>query len=88
VDGSDRWRRSEGVLWRLVLDDAVLLGPASPEPFALAGGASLWALLAEPRRVDELVAALSEGNDPTTEKDLATLLQELVSTGAVERLPA
>ncbi len=88
MDGSDRWRRSETVLWRLVLDDAVLLGPTSPDPFALAGGAVLWALLAEPRRVDELVAALSEGNDPAPEKDLAALLQELASTGTVERLPA
>jgi hypothetical protein len=88
VDGSDRWQRSETVLWRLVLDDAVLLGPTSPDPFALAGGAGLWALLAEPRRVDELVAALSKGNDPTTEKELASLLKDLADFGAVERLPA
>ena len=51
-------------------------------------GAGLWALLAETRRVDELVAALSEGNDVTREKDLATLLQELASTGTVEWLRA
>jgi hypothetical protein len=88
MDGSDRWRRSETVLWRLVLDDAVLLGPASSEPFALAGGAGLWALLAEPRRLDELVAAVSESNDPTTKKDLASLLEDLASLGVVERLPA
>jgi hypothetical protein len=88
VDGSDRWRRSETVLWRLVLDDAVLLTPTSSEPFALAGGAGLWALLAVPRRVEELVAALSEGNDPATEKDLAGLLEDLAGSGAVERLPA
>ncbi len=66
----------------------MLLGPASPDSFALAGGAGLWALLAEPLRVDELVAALSEGNDVTREKDLATLLQELASTGTVEWLRA
>jgi hypothetical protein len=88
VDRSYRWRRSETVLWRLVLDDAVLLGPTSPEPFALAGGAGLWMLLAEPRRLDELMAALSGGNDPTSEKDLASLLKDLADLGAVERLPA
>jgi hypothetical protein len=72
----------------LVLDDAVLLGATSPEPYALAGGAGLWALLAEPRRVDELVMALSEGRDPGTEKDLVKLLEELAASGAVDRLSA
>jgi hypothetical protein len=88
VDGSDRWRRSDTVLWRLVLQDAVLLCPGRPEPFALAGGAGLWAALTEPRRVDELVAALATGNDPATEKELTGLLRELAEWGAVERLPA
>jgi hypothetical protein len=88
VDSSDKWRRSETVLWRLVLDDVVLLGRTGAEPFALAGGAALWALLAQPRRVDELVAALSEGHDPTTEQELGTLLEDLKDAGAVERLPA
>jgi hypothetical protein len=53
----------------------------------LAGGARLWALLAEPCRIDELVAVLSEGRDPTKEKDLADLLQELADSGVVDRLP-
>jgi hypothetical protein len=71
----------------VVLDDVVLLGHTKSEPFALAGGATLWALLAEPRRVDELVSALSEGHDPTTEEDLAGLLEDLEDAGTVERLP-
>lgn len=84
----DSWRRSANVLWRVVLDDAVLLCPARREPFVLSGGAGLWALLAEPRRVDELLKAMPSGQDPTTEKDLARLLEDLSEAGAVDWLPA
>jgi hypothetical protein len=84
----DRWRRSKTVLWRLVLDDAVLLSSGRAEPFALAGGARLWDLLGQPLRIDELLAALSVENEPHSEKDLARLLEDLAEAGAVDRLRA
>jgi hypothetical protein len=87
VDRTDRWRRSKTVLWRFVLDDAVLLCPGRAEPFALAGGARLWTLLDEPLRIDELLAALSAEQESNSEKDLARLLGDLAEAGAVERLP-
>lgn len=91
VVGSDRslstirWRRSDSVLWRVVLDDAVLLPTdGDHEPFALAGGRRLWEALAESRRLDELVSILGA---TAMEKNLAELLTSLVEAGVVERTP-
>jgi hypothetical protein len=89
MDVPGRWRRSETALWRVVLDDAVILGPGHDEPVALAGGAALWALLAEPLTIDELTARLGAA-DPAADPaaGLAALLTELSQSGAVEWLPA
>jgi hypothetical protein len=83
-----RWRRGEGVLWRRVLDDVVLLPPDQPEPFALAGGAILWELLGRPCALADLVEATCErtGADPVTvERGLAAVLADLEARGAVRR---
>lgn len=81
--GVTRWQRSDRVLWRVVLDDAVLL-PAGgqDEPFALAGGRRLWEALAEDRGLDELVRILGA---TAKEQDLAELLISLAEAGVVER---
>jgi hypothetical protein len=78
----------EGVLWRRVLDDVVLLPPAQPEPFALAGGATLWELLGQPCALADLVEATCErtGADPATvERGLGAMLADLEDRGAVRR---
>ncbi|MGH9115188.1 MAG: hypothetical protein ACRDWW_05090 [Acidimicrobiales bacterium] len=88
---SAQWTRSEAALWRVVLDDVVVLAPRGEEPFALAGGAALWSSLAEPRTVDDLVGGLApDGATPTTdgpEDGVRRLLAELERAGAVERVP-
>ncbi len=88
---ANRWARADGVLSRLVLDDAVILTPGGEEPFALARGANLWSLLDVPRTVDDLAGALADrGAGPGSEgkEALAALLDELAGTGALLRLPS
>ena len=88
--GSWKWRRAEAVLYREVLDDVVILvpGPDEPEPFALAGGAALWRLLAQPRTSEELLAALTVGfAAPQGDTELDGLLAQLAGAGAVDRMP-
>ena len=56
-----RWHRTPHVLWRRSLDAVHFLPPGADEPLTLAGtGPELWALLAEPRDADDIVAALAE----------------------------
>jgi hypothetical protein len=90
----NRWKRVDGVLWRGVLDDVVILvrgRPGRAEPFALAGGAQMWHLLVEPRSAGELAQTLwgaGGSNDPAHEAELDSLLVGLADSGAVEQLPA
>ncbi|MGH9056299.1 MAG: hypothetical protein ACRDYY_10645 [Acidimicrobiales bacterium] len=88
---SEQWRRSEAALWRMALDDVVVLAPWGEEPFALAGGAALWSSLAEPRTVCDLVGRLApDGAAPETGgpgDDVRRLLAELERSAAVERVP-
>lgn len=88
--GSLKWRRSEAVLYREALDDVVILVPgADTEPFALAGGAALWRLLARPHTTGELLAALTEKMaNSRAEAELDGLLARLADSGAVELMPA
>ena len=86
MSGDERWSRSEDVLWRQVLDDAVLLTPSDPEPFALAGGALLWDLLAQPRTVADLVDAICERTDAdpaAVDIGIREVLADLEGRGAV-----
>jgi hypothetical protein len=85
-----RWRRAETVLFREVLDDVVLLVPGpEPEPFALAGGAALWRLLAQARTTVELMADATAGMTVQAggQAELETLLSRLADAGAVDRVP-
>lgn len=91
MDWSCRWQRSERVLYREALDDVVILVPGTDaEPFALAGGASLWRFLAQPRSTGELLASLTtETADPAREaEELEGLLNRLADAGAVHRTAA
>ena len=79
------------MLWRVVLDDAVILVPDESEPFVLTGGASLWRLLEQPRTTAELISTLSGSRGASgaqAEEELDSLLAELAAQGALERLPA
>jgi hypothetical protein len=78
------------VLFREALDDVVILVPGTDvEPFALAGGAALWRLLAEPRTTSELWSVLTEGLAINqAETDLDGLLGRLADSGAIERKTA
>jgi Coenzyme PQQ synthesis protein D (PqqD) len=62
-------------------DETVILGMADGVYYGLdAVGARVWALLATPRRVSELVAAVTEAFDVTTEQcehDVLVLLDDL-----------
>ena len=78
-----RWARAAGVMWRNVLDDVVVLAPGTPDPFALAGGAALWAALEAPGTPAELAAA-SGSADPAGAEAVASLLADLAARGAVE----
>lgn len=81
---SNRWRRSERALWRIVMDDAVVVRVDSDQPpFALSGGARLWRLLAEPRSLDELAEDLGAGGHAG---GLEGLLDSLTDAGVVERI--
>jgi hypothetical protein len=93
MKGSAKWRRAEAVLFRLALDDVVILVPGpepEPEPFALAGGAALWRLLEQPRTTHELVSELTAGVTVDTEPgtELEDLLTRLAEAGAVDLIPA
>ena len=86
-----RWRRRPHVLWRRSLDALVYLPVGTDEPRTLgAPGAEVWELLAEPRTLGALVAALAglRGNDPViVHADVEPVLRRLVDAGAVEALP-
>jgi len=77
------WRRSDRVLFRLVLDDVVLLPlDGDGEPFALAGGRTLWEALSEGAPLDQLAVRVGASG---SEADLQLVLEGLVGSGVVER---
>ena len=89
MDRSWKWKRDEAVLFRVALDDVVILVPgADPEPFALSGGAALWRLLAREVTTDELLGELTDGMTTVTEgeAELDHLLARLADMGAVDRI--
>ena len=82
------WRRSERVLWREVLGDVVLVrADSESDPFALAGGAALWSLLAEERDLPSLLASMDvqPGDYEVKADEFQVLLRELEHVGVVER---
>jgi hypothetical protein len=85
-----RWRRAEGTLWRRLLDGVLLLPPAAARPLEMSGpGAVVWAELARPATVEDLVDRVRERYDvepSVARRDLERLVADLASAGAVERL--
>ena len=84
------WRRRPDVLWRRSLDAVILLPEDAADPFHLVGtGPDVWELLAEPRTLDALVAVLAtmyEADPDVVRSDVATVLDRLVDSGALERI--
>ena len=48
------WRRRPTALWRLVMDDVVILSESEDEVFAVRSGADLWLQLEGPSTLDQL----------------------------------
>jgi hypothetical protein len=82
-----RYQRSPHVVWRATLTAVVVLAVDGPEPLVLAGtGADVWTLLAEPRSLAELVAAMVErysGHAAVISADVSALLATLRDAGVV-----
>jgi hypothetical protein len=77
------WTRGEGVLWRDVLNDVVVLAAAGDgDPIVLTDGFGLWQLLGEPRTLGELGAQLAS---TAPHQDLYALLSRLSDAGVVVR---
>lgn len=86
------WVRRPETLWRTAGDTVALL-PDGQEarPLVVAGSAAmLWELLAAPVSLGELVGELARryGADRAViERDLLPVLEQLCSSGAIERRP-
>lgn len=92
---SNRWRRSETVLWRALTDGVVLLPAADPdttvEPVVVTGpGLDIWRLLASPQTADELADALRgtyTDADDRLHGDVMAVLDQLARRGLLEAAP-
>lgn len=84
------WVRSEGALWRVVLNDVVLAAAGSDkEPMALSGGAALWETLETPTSWPELGREFSDASGPSESggvEGLHHLLLELSRLELVRRV--
>jgi hypothetical protein len=87
-----RWHRAPHILWRRSLDAVLVLPPGLEEPIALGGtGPELWALLAEERSTDDIVAilAVAHGAEPAVVAvDVVPMLERLADLGAVRTITA
>jgi hypothetical protein len=87
--GATRLVRSPDVLWRDLTDEVLLLGDGLTTPLAVVGpSADLWALLAEPRSVDELVAHLAaryQEEPATVRASVEATLESLEASGLIRR---
>ena len=82
-----RWQRSPHVLWRRSLDAVLLVAPGTATPRALTDlGPVVWALLAEERSIESVMATLLESGDlgiPIAEREVRDLIAQLVEWGAI-----
>jgi hypothetical protein len=85
-----RWHRHPHLLWRRSLDAVLVLPPGLDEPLALVGtGPELWALLADPRTTEDLVAVLAAAHESGPEvvaPDVVATLEQLERLGVVGRV--
>jgi hypothetical protein len=83
-----RYARSVTTLWRSVGSETLLTAAGRQEVDSLSDTATaVWALLARPRTLDEVVRRLSERygtSRDTVERDVRALLEQLVVRGWVE----
>jgi len=83
-----RYARSVTTLWRSVGSETLLTASGRQEVDSLSDSATaVWGLLARPRTLDEVVRRLSERygtSRDTVERDVRTLLDQLVARGWVE----
>jgi hypothetical protein len=84
--------RAPGAIWRDGDFGVVVLGRASYEPVTLAGtGVAIWDALARPRRrveLVELLAARFAADAEDVARDVAPVLDALVTDGALELVGA
>ena len=86
------WVRRRDVLWRRLLDGAVLLPVEAAEPFVLdAPGAAVWSILDEdePLALADAAAVLAEASGESVARiaaDIEPLLEQLEELGAVRRV--
>jgi hypothetical protein len=84
-------RRTEGAWAVEAEDELVMLDPRTGRYFALdAVGRRVWELLAEPRRMDELVSALAAAHavdEATVRTDVQPFLDDLLAAGLLESVP-
>ncbi len=82
------FRRAAGVPSRTVADRVIVARPGRDDFDAFTGPAvAVWNLLQEPRTVPEMVEILSWAYDAPpeeVERDVRTLLRDLLDRGAVE----
>jgi hypothetical protein len=87
-DHSLRWRRNGSALWRSAPGPlVVVLPPGAAVPLSLTGpGAQVWAALAEPRSLDDLVEAFVDAYDAgpaVVRHDIGALVRALADVAAV-----
>ena len=87
MDTSPAFVRSDSPLTAAVDGEVVMLDPSTSRYYGLEGvGGRIWDLLAEPRSVDELVAALVLEFDveaDTCRQEVAAFTDDLVAAGLV-----
>jgi Coenzyme PQQ synthesis protein D (PqqD) len=87
VSGAVSYVRDGAAVWRRCLDGVLVLGATMPDPVMLPSpGDVIWELLASPRTAADLVAALADRYETSTdviEHDLLPFLGELESAGLV-----
>ena len=87
VDGATVLKVADGVLTRMAGSEMVLLNLDSEEFFGLDGvGARVFELVAEPRRLDDVVTALLSEyriDRDTLTADVTALVSDLVARGLV-----
>ena len=86
-----RFKQSADAVSRVVDGQAVILGGAHPEAYALNRvGTKLWALIESPQTMEELAAALVDGYrlDPATaQRDCAAFIADLKTRGLIDDTP-
>ena len=85
-----QYRRAGRTVWRYVHGTVLVLPMAGRPVVALAdAGADLWQLLSEPLTANQAAHRLAEVYDTSAEeimRDIAPVLDDLASSGVLERL--